>query len=130
MGFWIFMLIMDLLIPGIMIGFGSYFAENAPENINLLFGYRTPRSMKNRNTWEFAHHYFGKLWRVTGWILFPVSIAVMLLCLGKDISFIGAYGTAVCGIQTVLLLIPVFITEHALKQNFDEAGRRKHGTQV
>lgn len=85
MGFWIFMLIMDLLIPGIMIGFGSYFAENAPENINLLFGYRTPRSMKNRNTWEFAHHYFGKLWRVTGWILFPVSIAVMLLCLGKDI---------------------------------------------
>ena len=128
MGFWIFMLIMDLLIPGIMIGFGSYFAENAPKNINPLFGYRTTRSMKNRDTWEFSHHYFGKLWRVTGWILFPVSIAVMLLCLGKDISSIGAYGAAVCGIQTVLLLIPVFITEHALKQNFDEAGRRKHGS--
>jgi hypothetical protein len=34
------MLIMDLLIPVVMIGFGSYFAKNAPREINYTFGYR------------------------------------------------------------------------------------------
>ena len=69
MGFWIFMLIMDLLIPFTMIGFGYIFLKKAPKNINTLFGYRTTMSMKNKDTWEFAHKYCGKLWYVWGMIL-------------------------------------------------------------
>ena len=34
MGFWIFMLIMDLLLPFTMIGFGRYFMKKAPKEIN------------------------------------------------------------------------------------------------
>ena len=41
MGFWIFMLIMDLLLPFTMIGFGRYFMKKAPKEINSVFGYRT-----------------------------------------------------------------------------------------
>lgn len=41
MGFWIFMLIMDLLIPFTMIGFGKMFLKKAPDQINYVFGYRT-----------------------------------------------------------------------------------------
>ena len=60
MGFWIFMLIMDLLIPFTMIGFGKMFLKKAPDQINYVFGYRTSMSMKNQDTWVFAHHYcFG-----------------------------------------------------------------------
>ena len=55
MGFWIFMLIMDLLLPFTMIGFGRYFTKKAPKEINSVFGYRTSMSMKNKDTWEFAH---------------------------------------------------------------------------
>ena len=36
MGFWIFMLIMDLLIPFTMIGFGKMFLKKAPDQINWL----------------------------------------------------------------------------------------------
>ena len=39
MGFWIFMLIMDLLLPFTMIGFGRYFMKKAPKEINSVFGY-------------------------------------------------------------------------------------------
>ena len=39
MGFWIFMLIMDLLLPFAMIGFGRYFMKKAPKEINSVFGY-------------------------------------------------------------------------------------------
>ena len=60
MGFWIFMLIMDLLLPFAMIGFGRYFMKKAPKEINSVFGYRTSMSMKNKDTWEFAHKYCGK----------------------------------------------------------------------
>ena len=50
MGFWIFMLIMDLLLPFTMIGFGRYFMKKAPKEINSVFGYRTSMSMKNKDT--------------------------------------------------------------------------------
>ena len=53
MGFWIFMLIMDLLLPFTMIGFGRYFMKKAPKEINSVFGYRTSMSMKNKDTCRF-----------------------------------------------------------------------------
>ena len=74
MGFWIFMMVMELLIPLIMIIFGKYFSKKSPKEINYLFGYRTSMSMKNKDTWEFAHKYCGKLWLKIGWIMFVVSL--------------------------------------------------------
>ena len=55
MAFWLFMLIMNLLIPFTMIGFGFYFQKHPPKEINELFGYRTSLSMKNEDTWKTAH---------------------------------------------------------------------------
>lgn len=78
MGFWIFMMIMSLLIPITMIGFGSHFIKNAPKDINYLFGYRTGMSMKNKDTWEYAHHYSGKIWRITGWVTLIISIIIKI----------------------------------------------------
>ena len=48
MAFWVFMLIMGLLIPLTMVGFGKLFLTRAPKNINMVFGYRTVMSMKRR----------------------------------------------------------------------------------
>ena len=84
MGFWIFMLAMDLILPLSMVFLGRYFARRAPGNINMLFGYRTARSMKNQDTWQFAHRYFGKLWYKMGLWLLILSVAAMLPGLGKD----------------------------------------------
>lgn len=50
MGFWIFMTIMNLLIPLTMILFGIYFIKKSPKEINTTFGYRTSMSMKNKDT--------------------------------------------------------------------------------
>ena len=57
MGFWIYMFFMVLTIPAIMIIFGRIFMKKAPEKINWVFGYRTRRSMMNKDTWAFAHKY-------------------------------------------------------------------------
>lgn len=125
MGFWIFMMVIDLLIPITMVGFGKYFSKNAPKEINEVFGYRTSMSMKTKDTWEFAHHYCGRLWLKIGCIILVLSVIVMLFVIGKDESVVGIFGGILCGIQLVFLIGSIFPTERALKSNFDEHGNRK-----
>ena len=50
------MLVMNLLIPATMAGFGRAFLKKAPGKINYAFGYRTSMSMKNKDTWDYAHN--------------------------------------------------------------------------
>ena len=124
-GFWFFMLVCNLLLPVCMSGFGRYFRNTAPGQINMLFGYRTSRSTKNRDTWEFAHHYFGRLWYRLGLIMLPVTVAAMMPVFGKNIDFVGFYGSIVSLVQIVVMLVPIWFTESALKRTFDEDGKRR-----
>jgi len=119
------MLIMNLLIPLTMIGFGRLFLKKAPKDINFVFGYRTEMSMKNRETWEFAHRYCGRLWLVIGLSLLPLSALPLIIVIGKGENTIGTVGAAVELIQLIFLIAPIFPTEAALKRTFDEHGNRK-----
>ena len=125
MGFWIFMLCTVLLVPLIMLFFGLYFKNKSPKEINSLFVYRTTMSMKNKDTWEFAHHYCGRLWLVLGMIMLPLSVIPMLFFINQDIDVVGIAGGIIEGIQVVVLLISIFPTEKALKKTFDENGNRR-----
>ncbi len=124
-GFWVFMLVMDLLVPLTMIGFGRLFLTRAPKNINATFGYRTTMSMKNRDTWDFAHKYCGKLWFWLGSVLLPLSVIPLLFVLGEEIAAIAEVGTVVCFVQLVPLVGSIIPTEIALKKTFDQNGKRK-----
>lgn len=123
--FEIFMLIMDLLVPCMMIGFGKLFLNKAPKNINYTFGYRTTMSMKNQDTWQFAHKYCGRLWFIGGLILLPISIIPLLCVQGREIESIAAVGTVICFAQIVPVVGSVISTEIALKRAFDKNGKRK-----
>lgn len=125
MGFWIFMLIMDLLVPLTMIGFGHMFSKKEPYSFNDAFGYRTSMSMLNNSTWIFAHHYCGKLWYIWGVILLPVSIIAMCFFIGEDIETIGKIGAVICFVQMVPFIGVIFPTERALRRTFDKNGRIK-----
>lgn len=125
MGFWVFMLIMDLLIPFTMICFGRYFMKKAPKEINAVFGYRTSMSMKSKDTWEFAHKYFGKIWYVCGLIMLPATVIFLLLVIGKNEDYVGTVGGIICDVQLIPLIGSIFPTEIALKKNFDKNGKRR-----
>ncbi len=122
MGFWIYMFFMVLTIPAIMIIFGRIFMKKAPEKINWVFGYRTRRSMMNKDTWAFAHKYIGRLWWICGLVLLPLSVIPMLLLLGKDKDMVGGVGAAITIVQMIPLVGTIFPTERALKKNFDDNG--------
>ncbi len=121
------MLIMDLLLPLTMIGFGRLFLTRSPKSINAAFGYRTAMSMKNRDTWDFAHRYCGKLWFWLGLVLVPLSVIPLLFVLKEEITTIAAVGTVICFVQIVPLAGSIILTETALKKTFDQNGKRKRG---
>ena len=121
------MLCIGLLFPAIMLLMGRYFMKTAPKEINYIFGYRTNISMKNKDTWEFAHKYIGKLWFRFGWILVPITIIPMLFVLGKSEDIIGTVGAVVVVVDLIILISAIFPTEMALKKTFDKEGNRKDG---
>ena len=125
MGFWIFMLAMGLLFPAVMILFGAVFTKTAPKKINYIFGYRTDMSMKNRDTWEFAHKYIGKLWFRFGLLLIPITVIPMLFVIGNSENVVATVGLIVSFVNTVTLIVPIFFTANVLNRTFDKDGKRK-----
>ena len=125
LGFWIYMLIISLLIPLTMIIFGRHFMHSPPKEINGSYGYRTSMSMKSRESWDFAHRYFGRLWFILGLMLLPLSAAAMLFLLGESVKAIGNSSLIIMAFQLLFLIIPIFPTERALKKNFDQFGFRR-----
>lgn len=128
MGFWLFMLFIDLICPFTMIGFGKLFMNWAPQNINSAFGYRTRMSSLNLDTWKFAHKYIGKIWYITGLITLIPSIIVMIALFGKSNDTVETVGVIVEAIQIVLLVVTIFPTEIALRKNFDKNGKRRENS--
>ena len=125
LGYWLFMLAVSLVIPLTMIVFGRHFMHSPPKEINGSYGYRTSMSMKSRETWDFAHRYFGRLWFILGLMLLPLSAAAMLFLLGESVKAIGNSSLIIMGVQLLFLIIPIFPTERALKKNFDRFGFRR-----
>lgn len=125
MAFWLFMLLCELLCPAAMILFGHGFMTHPPAKINPVYGYRTGRSMKNEETWEFAHVHCGKLWRRIGAWMLPVTVLAHLLLLGRSMDAVGIGSGIMVTLQVIVMVASVVPTERALKRTFDEAGNRR-----
>ncbi len=122
MWFWWFMFICNLLIPILMIVGGRMMWKCPPKKINGVLGYRTNRSMKNIDTWKFAHNYCGRLWWKIGWIMLIPSAIVQLPFFNNSDSTVGTVGGIICVIQCVILIVSIFPTERALRRNFTDDG--------
>ena len=127
MNFWIFMFVMNLLIPLVMIIYGRIFEKKPPKiaRSKFAFGYRTIMSMRNEETWEYAHRFFGKLWFRFGIAVGLISIIVLFFFIGKDKDTVGFAGMIICYVQLVAMLLPVIPTELALRRRFDKYGNRR-----
>ncbi|GKI16010.1 hypothetical protein CE91St44_24950 [Oscillospiraceae bacterium] len=125
MWFWWFMLCCDILIPVLMIALGRRMWKHPPKAINDVIGYRTSRSMMNRDTWEFAHHYSGKLWWKAGWIALLPSVAIHIPFYGASDGAVAIVGGVLATLQIVVLAGCVFQTEKVLKEAFTEEGARR-----
>ena len=116
-----------LLIPIAMLAIGIRYSCHAPKKIQALHGYRSQWSMKNQATWEFAHHYCGRLWKWFGAASLPLSTLAMLPLLGRKADAVGIWSWVPIGAQLLLMVVSIVLTERALRRNFDEYGNPKAG---
>jgi uncharacterized membrane protein len=125
MGIWFLMLGCNLLFPAIMLVGGKLFQKDKPREINWIIGYRTSMSMKNEDTWRFAHKVSGRwMWRI-GWGCLLLTVVPMLLVLRENQEVVATVGAMVMCLQMVPILAVIPLTEHALRKTFDKNGNRK-----
>jgi uncharacterized membrane protein len=125
MGIKLFIFVCNLIIPVIMLFFGVKFKKHSPKNINGFYGYRTSRSMKSKETWEFAHKYCGKLWTKLGSTLLVISMGFSIMGIILDDKVQGIINFTLIITQTIILIVSIFPVEKELKKNFDENGNRR-----
>ena len=126
MGAWVMMFICNLLTPLTMWTVGEAFLRWPPRDINALVGYRTARSMRNQDTWDFANRRMALLWRRWGLCMLAAVIGGMAPLLGRaDDDLIYGWGMAILMLEMVVLVASVVPVERALKNAFHEDGTRK-----
>lgn len=125
MAFKIFVYSCNLLIPIVMVIFGSVFVKHPPGSINMAYGYRTKRSMKNQETWDFAHEYCGRIWKNAGIISLIITLLISFAVFFMDDDGAGYISLILVHLQLVILIGSIYPVEKALKKNFDDNGNRK-----
>jgi len=86
-----------------------------PKSMNKMYGYRTPRSMKSQEHWDFAQDYSNVQMKKAALAMILLGLIGHFLNLGRDLELAVS-----CMIVGILTLAPVFITERALKDRFPE----------
>jgi len=117
------LMISIFILPLVMVICGMSYVKRGPKRITKVQGYRSKMSMKNRETWDFAHKYLGDLWFKLGAPLLAVTSVVSLVVFRESNEKIVFWCYVILVIQLVLMLLPVYYTEKALKKNFDENGK-------
>lgn len=120
----VFLFICCILIPATMIGFGLLWKSNPPKDINDLYGYRTSMSMKNKDTWNFAHRYIGRIWYLSG--IITTVLSVIILFIYKNSIKFESITIYLVFIQLTILCAGAIPTEISLNNNFDKNGQKKH----
>lgn len=120
-----FLLLCEL--PAVMLVCGVWFLKSPPE-VNGFIGYKSAMSQKNADTWFTAHRICGRLWTRSGLAAFGVCVLFTVLCAVSELYMTEAmyfWLLAAEGIQLVLLLSVLPLTERRLKKIFFPDGRRR-----
>ena len=112
---WITYFILDIIIPLVMLIAGVLSAKKPPKNINALVGYRTERSQKSKQAWDFAQKYFGILFLKTG----VAVLAVTLVVLKSSEKVWSIECVILIVLQTISVFVPIMLTDKKLKSKFD-----------
>jgi uncharacterized membrane protein len=87
---------MSILIGIIFILAALILQKNPPTDINAAYGYRTKRSMKNKELWDAGNKYSAEVMKQNGFIM---------MLIGSVISILFRYPHTMIAIMIVMLLL-------------------------
>ena len=104
------------LVTGVVFIAAGWLLKNRPPKFsNRFIGYRTRRSMRNQQSWDFAQKVSGLELMKWGGILWFLSITSFIVDLSIDIESIVA-----CVMVIVITVLIIIRVERALKEQFKE----------
>jgi len=103
-----------------MIVCGMLWRKNPPKTINKVYGYRTTRSMKSKESWDFAHKYFGRIWFKLGLVLAVFTVIILFMFKNSSDNTLVIAVVILMIIQMIALIVPIIPTEMALKRKFEK----------
>ena len=100
---------------------GVVFWMYPPKKINEFYGYRTTRSRKSQEAWDFAQKYSAKMMTVLGLVALIVAAAARLflngLCINSD--YLMLYDICITLLLTIIFVLPpIILTELELRKRF------------
>ena len=106
---------MTIFFGFVLILVGILFKLKPPKTINSIYGYRTPRSMKDQEHWDFAHEFSANLSIYLGLACMAVAPVGWYLKVSEVAEvFIGV------GWLILVCFMLFWRTEKALKEKFEE----------
>ena len=100
---------------------GLVFWTYPPKKINGLYGYRTTRSCKSQEAWDFAQRYSAKLITMFGLAALIVEAIAHWLrnCLCFNSDFLMLYEITIKLVLPLIVVIPpIILTELELRKRF------------
>ncbi|MED1089419.1 SdpI family protein [Bacillus paramycoides] len=91
---------MSILIGVIFILAALILQKNPPTDINAAYGYRTKRSMKNKELWDEGNQYSAEVMKQNGFIM---------MLIGSIISILFRYPHTTLAIMIVMLLLIIHL---------------------
>lgn len=97
----------------ILIATGYYMLKKPPKSINHFYGYRTKRSMKSQEAWDFSQKYAAK--SMLRWGFYYLLTALLAFVIQPSILWEISIAL---GLMLLFVFIPIYKTECVLKQKF------------
>lgn len=116
----IFVSICNLIIPLVLIILGIIWQKHYPKDIIDSSGYRTERSMKNKEAWVYSQKLFGKLSLIEGLITLFLSATLMIVLVLIGHAQITDTTPFLLLIQFSSFIPMYIIIETMLKQKFPD----------
>ena len=109
------------ICPLIFLVGGIVFWMCPPKKINEFYGYRTTRSCKSQEAWDFAQRYSAKLMTIFGLTALIVAAAAHLfrnsLCINSD--YLMLYDICITLLLPIIVVLPpIVLTELELRKRF------------
>ena len=115
------MLYTHYICPLIFLVVGVVFWMYPPKKINEFYGYRTTRSRKSQEAWDFAQRYSAKLMTIFGLAaLIVAAVAHWLrncICFNSDLLMLYDFCIIVL-LPIIVVLPPIVLTELELRKRF------------
>ena len=110
-----FMFCMTILTPVSVSVTGMVMRKHPVRDMNLGRGYRTGRSMKSQEAWDFAQKYCAGIWMRWGAVIAARSAVAILVFRDGDYETVSVW---VIGVQFACICLSVVLVEIELSRRF------------